>query len=191
MTASHSSGDILNTMRSRRIPALFTTVSSRPHVSSAAAMSDFAPDSSETSSKCATASPPVAWISSTTCDAGLLSWPVPSHSPPRSLTTTRAPCSTNNRASPRPIPLPAPVITATFPSSIPIEPNATSERLVDHQPEQHREGGHAGDGDHDRDRRAEDPPDLLGARRFSRQHPAPRPRRAHGLPHLLVVRPGP
>ena len=120
MTASHSSTDMVKTIRSRRIPALFTMTSSDPNESSAVCTRDLEPASSLTSSKCPTASPPAALISSTTCDAGRSSAPVPSHSPPRSFTTTFAPCSANSSASPLPIPRPAPVMTAIFPSSMPM-----------------------------------------------------------------------
>src|SRR6266511_2771809 len=57
---------MLNTIRSRRIPALFTTASRRPHVWRASRTSDAAPSGSPMSSKCASASPPAARISSTT-----------------------------------------------------------------------------------------------------------------------------
>src|ERR687891_467645 len=47
------------------------------------------------------------------------SGPVPSQSPPTSLTTTRALSAAARRASPRPIPRPAPVTTTIFPSTTP------------------------------------------------------------------------
>jgi hypothetical protein len=56
-------------------------------------------------------------ISLITSSAGERDWPVPSKWPPRSLTTTLAPCLASNNASSRPIPRPAPVTIATFPSS--------------------------------------------------------------------------
>src|SRR5262249_41245723 len=43
-------------------------------------------------------------------------FPAPCVLPPRSLTTTRAPLLANRSACERPSPLPAPVMTATFPS---------------------------------------------------------------------------
>src|SRR5438093_12901940 len=52
--------------------------------------------------------------------AGRLSAPSPLTEPPRSLTTTLAPCVANSSASPRPTPWPPPVTIATLPSSNPI-----------------------------------------------------------------------
>src|ERR1039457_6657855 len=86
---------MLNIMRSRRMPALLTTMLSLP--------------------KLATASPPAERISLTTYSAEERDCPVPSKWPPRSLTTTLAPCLASNNASSRPMPRPAPVITATLP----------------------------------------------------------------------------
>src|SRR5262252_2496124 len=116
-TASQSSSLMLKTMRSRRIPALFTTMLSLPKLSTAHSMIRLAALKSVTLSKLATASPPPARISLTTSSAGERDWPVPSKCPPRSLTTTLHPCFAISRASSRPIPRPAPVITATFPSN--------------------------------------------------------------------------
>ena len=115
MTASHSSGVMLTSIRSRRIPALLTSTSSRPKVSMAVLTSRWAPSQSETSSPLATASPPMVRISSTTSPAGPVEPPVPSTSAPRSLTTTLAPWRANSMAWPRPMPRPAPV-TITDPS---------------------------------------------------------------------------
>src|SRR5439155_24400132 len=56
-------------------------------------------------------------ISSTTCWAGDASAPVPSGLPPRSFTTTLAPSAANRSACSRPMPRPAPVMTATRPSN--------------------------------------------------------------------------
>src|SRR5919197_6471575 len=50
----------------------------------------------------------------------LTSSPVPSGAPPRSLTTTFAPSLENSSACSRPMPRPAPVMTAIRPSSAPI-----------------------------------------------------------------------
>jgi len=69
-----------------------------------------------TESKLVSASPLLRRISSTTCAAGPLSWPVPVGSTPGSFTTTRAPSSARYRATTRPIPRPAPVTVAALPS---------------------------------------------------------------------------
>src|SRR3954452_23646588 len=121
MTASHSSTDIVVSIRSRRNPALLTSTSSRPNASSAVCTSRPAPSQSATSSVLATASPPAARISSTTCCAGPDDAPSPSREVPMSLTTTRAPSAANASACARPRPPPAPVTMTTRPSQIPIE----------------------------------------------------------------------
>src|SRR5436305_6815498 len=120
MTASHSSTDIPASIRSRRNPALLTSTSSRPNSSMAVRTSPAAPSQSETSSAFATASPPAARISSTTCCAGAADVPSPSRDVPMSLTTTRAPSAANASACARPRPPPAPVTMTTRPSQIPI-----------------------------------------------------------------------
>ena len=119
MTASHSSAVMLTIMRSRRIPALLTTTSRPPKVSTAVSMSRLAPSTSATSSPLATALAPMARISSTTWPAGPADRPLPSTSAPRSLTTTLAPWRANSMAWARPMPRPAPVITTTRPSQMP------------------------------------------------------------------------
>src|SRR5579885_670769 len=116
-TASQSSSFMLKIMRSRRMPALLTTMLSLPKLSIAHSMIRLAALKSVTLSKLATASPPAARISLTTSSAGERDCPVPSKCPPRSLTTTLHPCFAINSASSRPIPRPAPVMTATFPSN--------------------------------------------------------------------------
>src|ERR1022692_2425941 len=108
---------MLKIIRSRRIPALFTTMLSLPKLSVAHSMIRLADLKSVTLSKFATASPPAERISFTTSSAGERDCPVPSKCPPRSLTTTFAPCFAISSASSRPMPRPAPVTTATFPSS--------------------------------------------------------------------------
>src|SRR2546423_6169172 len=120
MTASHSSSVMLTSTRSRRIPALFTRTCRSPKVSTAASTTRLPPSHSATLSALATASPPIALISSTTCWAGVRSSPDPSMAPPRSLMTTLAPSCANSRACSRPIPRPEPVMMATRPSSAPI-----------------------------------------------------------------------
>ena len=121
MTASHSSTDMLNTIRSRRIPALFTTTSSRPQVSSAGAMSDCG--ALRLGDVLEVRRPPRrrrAVISSTTCDAGAVVRPGPvplaaevvDHDPGALLGEQQRLAA----ADPRP----APVMTATLPSSMPM-----------------------------------------------------------------------
>src|SRR4051794_1868857 len=116
MTASHSAGSMLTSMRSRRIPALLMSTSMRPKLSIARWTIAPAASKSDTSPPSTTASPPAATISSTTSCAGLASAPSPLTSPPRSLTTTLAPWRASDSACSRPIPRPAPVTTATRPS---------------------------------------------------------------------------
>src|SRR5262249_45749266 len=60
--------------------------------------------------------PPAPTISSTTASAGPDDPPLPSTSPPRSLTTTRAPWAASAMACARPSPRPAPGTTATRPA---------------------------------------------------------------------------
>ena len=67
-------------------------------------------------------------ISSTTWRAGVASVPSPAVAVPRSFTTTRAPSAASRRACARPIPRPAPVTTATLPSSIPMRPSRGRSR---------------------------------------------------------------
>src|SRR5829696_2277924 len=100
MTASHSSGVMLTSVRSRSTPALLTRPSSRPN--------------SDTSPSTSTPDPPAALISSTTTAPTAGSY---------SLTTTAAPCRAHSRASPRPIPRPAPVTITTLPSRSPMRAN--------------------------------------------------------------------
>src|SRR4051794_31680398 len=119
MTASHSASLMLASMRSRRMPALLISTSRRPKESMACRTSFSAPAQSEMSSVLATASPPMALISSTTCWAGPASWPSPSIEPPRSFTTTFAPCSASISECSRPMPRPAPVTMQTRPSHNP------------------------------------------------------------------------
>ena len=119
MTASHSSTVMFTSIRSRRMPALLTRTSRPPKVSTAVAISRCAPSTSETSSPLATASPPMALISSTTSPAGPSDRPLPSTSAPRSLTTILAPWLANSMAWARPMPRPDPVMTTTRPSLMP------------------------------------------------------------------------
>src|SRR4051794_9151204 len=116
ITASHSAGSMLTSIRSRRIPALLTSTSRRPNASIARATIAPASSKSATLPPSTTASPPAATISSTTDWAGERSAPSPPTSPPRSLTTTFAPWPASNSACSRPMPRPAPVTRATRPS---------------------------------------------------------------------------
>ena len=99
------------------VPALFTTASSRPNVSSAVVTMVSAPSSVATDATQATASPPPSVISPTTASAGALEPPLPSVSLPTSATTTRAPRAARSSACPRPMPRPAPVTITTRPSN--------------------------------------------------------------------------
>src|ERR1700759_858158 len=107
---------MFTSMRSRRMPAFSTTASSLPKAETAWSIMRLAPFQSETSSPLATASPPIALISLTTCWAGPTSLPLPARSPPRSFTTTLAPCSASIRQCSRPTPRAPPVTIATRPS---------------------------------------------------------------------------
>src|ERR1700693_5243713 len=77
--------------------------------------------------------PPAALISFTTSSAGVdcaSAWPATLT--PKSLTTTAAPCAASSFDTPRPMPRPPPVTTATFPSSLPIAENLPSiSKLAD------------------------------------------------------------
>src|SRR5438094_2817541 len=118
MTASQSSSAMLKIIRSRRMPALLTTMLSLPKVSSAHWTMRLAALKSTTLSPLATAWPPIFLISATTSCAGVaVGAPVPSKCAPRSFTTTFAPCFASSSASSRPMPRPEPVTIATLPSS--------------------------------------------------------------------------
>src|SRR5437870_7779777 len=117
-TASQSSSAMLKIIRSRRMPALLTTMLSLPKVSSAHWTMRLAALKSATLSPLATAWPPIFLISATTSCAGVaVGAPVPSKCAPRSFTTTFAPCFARSSASSRPMPRPEPVTIATLPSS--------------------------------------------------------------------------
>src|ERR1700692_3173711 len=106
---------------SRRIPALLTRMSRPPNSSIACRTTLSAPLQVETFSVLTTAVPPGAVLSFATSGAVPVSAPSPSLLPPRSLTTTLAPSLANSSACSRPMPRPAPVMTATRPSSAPID----------------------------------------------------------------------
>jgi len=81
------------------MPALFTRMSTLPKLSIADLKIDWPPSRVETSAPLATALPPSAMISSTTCCAmGEAPPAVPSREPPKSLTTTDAPSLANSLA---------------------------------------------------------------------------------------------
>ncbi len=71
ITESHSSSDIEKTIRSRRMPALLTRMSSCPNSATANSTSSRACWWSATSPVCATARPPAARISAATSSAGV------------------------------------------------------------------------------------------------------------------------
>ncbi len=139
-TESNSSSVIETSVRSRRIPALFTSVCRPPKVSIAAATIDFAPSQVATEAPFATARPPNSAISSTTSWAGPTSPPSPTWLPPRSLTTTLTPSRAINSACSRPTPRPAPVTMTTRPSSTPTVPLAVGPDTVRQPPIQPRIG---------------------------------------------------
>ncbi len=92
MTASHSSSVMFVSIRSRRMPALFTNdVEVAEALDGGVDQASAPPPRSRCRPRWRCASPPIPVISSTTCWAGLRSPPVPSTLPPRSLTTTLAP----------------------------------------------------------------------------------------------------
>lgn len=70
MTESHSSSLIEKTIRSRRMPALLTRMSSLPNSATARSIRDRAVSKSAMSPRCAIAVPPVALISAATSSAG-------------------------------------------------------------------------------------------------------------------------
>ena len=115
-TSFQSAWLILWKITSRRMPALLTTQSMRPKVSTAHWMIFAAELNSATLSKLDTAWPPAFLIAVTTSSAGAWSPPSPASDTPISFTTTFAPCSAIIVAMAAPMPRPAPVTTATFPS---------------------------------------------------------------------------
>src|SRR6201999_2164974 len=117
MTDSNASMLMRWKIASRRMPALLTTPSSLPKLSTAIFTMRLAGIASATDSKLATAVPPRFLISSTTSSAGAAFEPEPSAAPPGSLTTTLAPSAAQSRAISRPMPRPAPVTMMDLPSS--------------------------------------------------------------------------
>ena len=115
MTASHSSSDMLKSIRSRRMPATATTPSIRPQRSTPVPMIRSPPSMVVTFSATATASPPAASISLTTASATSLVGSSPARPTPMSATTTLAPSAAAASATARPMPPPAPVMATTLP----------------------------------------------------------------------------
>src|SRR6516225_1299141 len=107
-------------MRSRKMPALLTRMSTRPKAASAAFTISSAFFGSAIDSVEAIALPPPRLISSTISCAGEASVPAPSRLAPMSQTTTAAPSRAIVSAMPRPMPRPAPVTIATLPVTIPV-----------------------------------------------------------------------
>src|SRR6202040_1156224 len=105
-------------MRSRKILALLTRMSTRPKASSAALTILSPLPGSLIDNVEAMACPPAFLISSTTSCAGPASVPAPSRLAPISQTTTLAPSCAINSAMPRPMPRAAPVTMATFPATM-------------------------------------------------------------------------
>src|SRR5262252_1096757 len=128
MTSSHSSSLMLKIIRSLRMPATLTTISSLPNSLIATLTTPSPPLTVAMSIRLATATPPAALISFTTSSAGVVGSSLPSTVTPRSLTTTAAPLAANALATARPIPRPLPVTTAALPSRIPI-PDLLVRRL--------------------------------------------------------------
>src|SRR5262245_60559114 len=96
------------------MPALLTRMSTRPQRSTVSATIFRTASKSVTEAPLATASPPMARISSTTRCAAEAEPPRPLTSLPRSLTTTLAPRRARSSACWRPRPAPAPVTMATL-----------------------------------------------------------------------------
>ena len=97
MTDSKASMLMRWKIASRRMPALLTTPSSLPKLSTAILTIRLAGIASATVSKFATAVPPRFRISSTTSSAGEALVPDPSAAPPGSLTTTLAPSAAHSQ----------------------------------------------------------------------------------------------
>src|SRR3984893_2265305 len=105
-------------MRSRKIPALLTRMSTRPNASSAALTILSPLPGSLIDNVEAMAWPPSFLISSPPSCAGPASVPAPSRLAPISQTTTLAPSCAMSSAIPRPMPRAAPVTMATLPATM-------------------------------------------------------------------------
>src|SRR5215207_2977674 len=115
-TVRKSASSSFAKLLSRRMPALLTRMSMRPHSLFARAVIACTCAKSATLAPSAMACPPAARISSTTLSAAAEEPPLPSRAAPRSFTTTLAPRAASPSACARPRPLPAPVTIATRPS---------------------------------------------------------------------------
>ncbi len=118
MTLSHSSGVMRWKIWSRRMPALFTTMSMRPKWSIAACTIFCAEAQVATLSAEISDWPPFCAMIALVCCAGVASCPSPETEAPTSLMMTLAPWPAIMMAISRPMPLPAPVTIATLPSSM-------------------------------------------------------------------------
>src|SRR5690606_14765957 len=140
-TSRKSARSILAKLLSRRMPALLTRMSMRPHSASVASAIACTASASVTEHFAARACPPAARISPTTASA-------PS---PRSFTTTFAPCRASSSACARPSPPPAPVTMAVLPpTSIMLSPLLLRSRSRTccqrvQLPQRLRQGGDGGD----------------------------------------------
>src|SRR3984957_1534879 len=105
-------------MRSRKMPALLTRMSTRPKASSAALTILSPLPGSLIESVEAMALPPAFLISSTTACAGPVSVPATSRLAPISQTTTLAPSCAMSSAIPRPMPRAAPGTMGTLPATM-------------------------------------------------------------------------
>src|SRR5215831_16992487 len=101
------------------MPALLTTMSRRPKWSSAACAIFCADAHSATESVLIAALPPASSIRRLVSPAGVADCPSPASEAPMSLISTLAPARAIAMAISRPMPPPAPVTTATLPSTIP------------------------------------------------------------------------
>src|SRR5829696_8399037 len=110
---SHSSVGAPTTGPSSITPALLITTSSRPSSATARSTAAIAWPWSVTSVSTATARPPSAAIAATSAS---------SRSVRRAATATAAPCPASARAAASPMPLLAPVTSATVPSSVSVMP---------------------------------------------------------------------
>ena len=117
------------------MPALLTTMSTRPNASIAHCTMRWADSHSATLSVLIAARPPRWSMICRVCSAGLPDRPSPVSDAPTSLITTAAPASAMATAISRPMPPPAPVTIATLPSSI-----FPSSPLVLGQPSPNRAG---------------------------------------------------
>src|SRR5262249_740849 len=116
-TESNSSSPMLKIVASRVKPALLTRTWRSPKPSTAVRISSSAVFQSATSPKCGSARPPRSGIPAPPPRPFDSSRPAPSTPAPRSFPTTDAPSRASSSACRRPSPVPAPVTTATFPSS--------------------------------------------------------------------------